>query len=98
MKLHEVIKVLLNNKNITQKDLCKKVKKSQTAMSQLMTGKYNFSEDTLIKISEVLEIPVPILHFLALEEKDVPENKIEIFKAINPAMNNLLNEVFNFKN
>lgn len=97
MKTFEVINSLLKNRNISQKELAKKIGKSETAISQLLTGKYNFSENTLKLISEFLDVPVPVLNFLALEESDVPIHKIEIYRALNPSVTDLLNEVFEFK-
>lgn len=95
MKIHEVINKLLNSRGISQKELSKKIGKSQTAVSQLLSGKYNFSESTLIKISDVLEIPVPILQFLALDESDIPEHKKELYRMLNPSMKRFLDEIFN---
>ncbi len=94
MKTHEVIKVLIKNKGISQKDLCKQVKISQTAMSFILNGRTEPKKETLEKISEALEVPVPIIKYLTLEEKDIPDNKKEIFKILNPSMESFIKEIF----
>lgn len=94
MKTHEVIKLLIKNKGLNQKELCKKVGISQTAMSFILTGKTEPKTETLEKISEAVEVPIAIIKYLTLEEKDIPEHKKEIFKMLNPSMEAFIKEIF----
>jgi len=95
MKRHDVIKLLLKRKGITQKELSKKIGISQTAISLILTGANNPSDDTFSKISTVLEVPIAIINYMTLSEKDIPESKREIFRILNPSMEAFLKKMFN---
>ena len=95
MKRHDVIKLLLKRKGITQKELSKNIGISQTAISLILTGANNPSDDTFAKISTVLEVPIAIINYMTLSEKDIPESKREIFRILNPSMEAFLKEMFN---
>ena len=74
MSIGEVLKILLKNKNITQTELAVKIGKSRTAVSQIVNGVYNPNQETLEKIANALEVPVPIIYFLTIDESDIPED------------------------
>jgi hypothetical protein len=45
-------------------------------------------------IAEQLEIPLPILFFLSLDENDVPEQKKDIFKILEPSLKGLIAQIY----
>lgn len=94
MSIGEVIKVLMKKKGITQVELAGRIGKSRTAISQILNGGYNPNPDTLDKISKVLEVPVPMIHFMAISEDDIPEEKRAIYKMLQPSMEKYLFEIF----
>jgi transcriptional regulator with XRE-family HTH domain len=94
MKIGEVINSIIKKKGITQIELAKKIGKSTTAVSQIINGAYDPNPETLDKICEVLEVPKSIIYFLTISEKDVPENKIELFKMLAPYIKDFLINVF----
>ena len=94
MKIGEVINSIIKKKGITQSELAKKIGKSPTAISQIIKGVYDPNPETLDKICEVLEVPKAIVYFLTISEKDVPENKVELYKMLAPSIKNFLVKVF----
>lgn len=94
MKIGEVISSIIKKKGITQIELSKKIGKSPTALSQIINGVYEPNPETLDKICEVLEVPKAIVYFLTISEKDVPENKIELYKMLAPSIKDFLVKVF----
>lgn len=89
MKIHETLKKLLKNKQISQIELAEKIGKSTTAVSQILTGAYNPTHKTLEKIAVVLNMPVTAIYLLSLDEKDLEQNKRDMYKALYPAIYNL---------
>ncbi len=94
MKIGEVINSIIKKKGITQIELAKKIGKSTTAVSQIINGAYDPNPETLDKICEVLEVPKSIIYFLTISEKDIPENKIELYKMLAPSIKDFLINVF----
>ncbi|WP_289054161.1 helix-turn-helix domain-containing protein [Carboxylicivirga marina] len=94
MKIGNSIKELRKEKGIKQLDLAKESGLSQTFLSQLEKGVKTPSLETLEKISKVLDIPVPVLTFLAIEEDMVSEDKKEMYKKMMPTLTGIVKEVF----
>ncbi|MGI9652217.1 helix-turn-helix domain-containing protein [Chryseobacterium sp. RLHN22] len=94
MTIGEVIKLLLKRKNISQLQLAEKIGKSTTAISQIVKGQYSPTAETLDKISKVVEVPVPIIHFLTISDKDIPDDKKQLYNLLAPSMNKFLNDIF----
>ncbi|GEN77501.1 helix-turn-helix domain-containing protein [Chryseobacterium hagamense] len=94
MTIGDVIKLLLKKKNITQLQLAEKIGKSTTAISQIVKGQYSPTTETLEKISKVVDVPVPVMHFLTISENDIPEDKKQLYNLLAPSMNKFLNEIF----
>ncbi|MCS3533104.1 helix-turn-helix domain-containing protein [Chryseobacterium sp. JUb7] len=94
MTIGEVIKLLLKKKNITQLQLAEKIGKSTTAISQIVKGQYSPTTETLEKISKVVDVPVPVMHFLTISENDIPDDKKQLYNLLAPSMNKFLNEIF----
>ncbi|WP_027380792.1 helix-turn-helix domain-containing protein [Chryseobacterium daeguense] len=94
MTIGQVIKILLKKKNITQLQLAEKIGKSTTAISQIVKGQYSPTSETLEKISKVVDVPVPVMHFLTISEKDIPDDKKQLYNLLAPSMNKFLNEIF----
>ncbi len=94
MKIGEVINLIIKKKGITQTELAKKIGKSTTALSQIINGVYDPNPETLDKICEALEVPKAIIYFLTISEKDVPNDKVELYKMLSPAIKDFLVKVF----
>lgn len=94
MKIGEVINLIIKKKGITQTELAKKIGKSTTALSQIINGVYDPNPETLDKICEVLEVPKAIIYFLTISEKDIPQDKLELYKMLAPTIKDFLVKVF----
>lgn len=98
MTLGEVIKFLLNKKGLTQAELSEKIGKSKTAVSQIINGAYSPNPETLQNISKILEVPVPVIYFLSISEKDIPEDKKQLYDLLSPLIQKYLFEIFSVEN
>lgn len=94
MKIGEVINSIIKKKGITQTELAKKIGKSTTALSQIINGVYDPNPETLDKICEALEVPKAIVYFLTISEKDVPDDKVELYRMLAPSIKDFLVKVF----
>ncbi|WP_053976890.1 helix-turn-helix domain-containing protein [Mangrovimonas xylaniphaga] len=94
MKLGEIIGKLIKKKGLTQKEVAHKIGKSTTALSQMINDVYEPNPETLDKICEVLDVPKPILHFMMISEEDIPEEKKEIYRILEPTIKEFIFSVF----
>ncbi len=94
MNLGNTIKNIRKKKGQTQKEFASLCGISQTYLSKIENNSKEPNLSTLKIISEKLEIPLPILFFLSMTETDIPENKREAFKIINPSIKSLVDEFF----
>jgi len=94
MKIGEVINLIIKKKGITQTELAKKIEKSPTALSQIINGVYDPNPETLDKICDALEVPKAIIYFLTISEKDIPKEKLELYKMLAPTIKDFLIKVF----
>ena len=61
MKLNEMIKLLRNNTNLTQKEMAKKLGVSLSSLQKYEYGDFKPSSDILKKMSEVFKVPVAVI-------------------------------------
>ncbi|MGD9994033.1 MAG: helix-turn-helix domain-containing protein [Salinivirgaceae bacterium] len=94
MQIGATIKKLRKEKGITQIDFSKRCGISQTYLSQIENDERNPTVDVLEKISNVLEIPYPVLSFLSITIDSVPEDKKEIYQRMEKVMFGLVEDVF----
>ena len=94
MEIGQVIGKLIKQKGMTQLEVAGKIGKSPTALSQIIKGAYSPNPDTLEKLCSVLEIPQPILYFLTISEKDIPEDKLDLYKMLAPALQDFVYRIF----
>lgn len=94
MKIGEVIRMILKRKGMTQMQLAAHIYKSQTSVSQIMTGKATPHPKTMEKIGAAFNIPVGMLWFFTLNKNDVPEDKRELFNMAWPAYREMLLTLF----
>jgi|LakMenEpi03Aug12_release.lakeMendotaPanAssembly.Ray.scaffolds.fasta_scaffold27763_2 transcriptional regulator with XRE-family HTH domain len=65
---------------------------TQTYLSQIESGSKTPSSIILNRISEHIGIPLPILMYMSIEEKDIDKSKIESFRILNPKILELIKE------
>jgi XRE family transcriptional regulator, regulator of sulfur utilization len=79
---------------IGQSDFAKQLGLSQTYLSLLEGGKKTPSTQVLELISKQSQYPMSVLLWLSLTEEDVPQSRVEFFKAIKPSCDNLVKAFF----
>jgi len=94
MKIGTTIKELRIQKAIKQGDLANRIGISQTSLSLIESGVKQPSQDTLKKVCAILEIPQPFIYYLSLEESDIPDNKKDLFKALEPKLRKDIKSLF----
>ena len=94
MTIGQVIGKLIKKRGLTQLVVANKIGKSTTALSQMINGVYDPNPETLDKICEVLDVPKPILHFMMISEEDIPEEKKEIYRILEPSIKEFIFSVF----
>lgn len=94
MDLGTTIKKLRKQKSMTQEYFASKCGITQTYLSQIENNQKEPNLSTLKKLSEVLEVPLPIMFYLSLNEEDVIPEKRKAFGMIDPSIKSLVNEFF----
>nr|WP_321451465.1 helix-turn-helix transcriptional regulator [uncultured Carboxylicivirga sp.] len=94
MKIGNSIKELRKEKGVKQIDLAQLSGISQTYLSQIEKGLKKPKLDALEKISKALDIPLPVLSFLALEEDMVSVEKREMYNKMMPTITSIVKDVF----
>ena len=94
MKINKTIKEFRIQKGIKQGDLAERICISQTSLSLIESGVKQPSQETLKKVCDIFEIPQPFIYYLSLEESDIPENKRELFKNLEPKLKQDIKSLF----
>lgn len=98
MKIGAVIKAIRTKNGLTQIELAERCGITQTYLSQIENDLKEPNISTLKEISKNLNIPLPILFFLSLDDTDVDPQKREAFKMINGPVKSMINEFFHIGN
>jgi transcriptional regulator with XRE-family HTH domain len=94
MDLGRTIAELREKKGLKQGDLAERTGITQSYLSQIESNKREPNISTLKSICKILEIPLPIIFFLSIDDKDFPERKKEAFVMLQPLIKNLINDLF----
>lgn len=98
MNIGNTIRDIRKNKQLTQGQLANACGVTQTYLSLIESNQKDPTVSTLRKIADQLNMPLPILFFLSIDENDIPEGKKETFQLIGNSMKALINEFFNARN
>jgi transcriptional regulator with XRE-family HTH domain len=94
MDLGTTIKNLRKQGGQTQTEFATICGITQTYLSQIENNQKEPNLSVLAEISKQLNIPVPILFFLSLNEEDVPANKRQTFMIMAQPIKSFINELF----
>lgn len=86
MDIGKAIKLLLQKRNMSQKDLAQAAGLSETTISLILTKKSRPRTDTLEAIAKVLDVSPEMLLFLGLNKDDVPADRKHIYDAMWPVL------------
>lgn len=91
MDIGQAIKTLRNKQNMTQGDLASRIGMSVNAVSSWELGKSFPPKESIKRICDAFQIPESYLMLSTVEEKDIPENKRVLYRALlEPLRNELL--------
>lgn len=96
MDLGSTIRRIRKQKGQTQEKFAKLCDISQTYLSQVENNQREPNLSTLKVISLQLDVPLPILFFLSLNEEDVHPAKRHAFNIVSPSVKSLIGEFFTF--
>lgn len=94
MNLGKAIKEARSKKGFRQNEFAAICDITPSYLSQIENNQKDPNLSTLKVIGAKLEVPLPILFFLSLDEEDVKPEKKNAFSMINPAVKSLVNEFF----
>jgi transcriptional regulator with XRE-family HTH domain len=94
MNLGTTIKNFRIQKGIKQNSLAEQCDITQTYLSQIENNVKEPNLSTLKVICKHLGIPVPVLFFLSLDEKDIKPEKRASYKHIEPSIKSMISEFF----
>lgn len=94
MDLGIVIKNIRKQKGQTQDEFATICGITQTYLSQIESNLKEPNLSTLKSIADKLNVPLPILFYLSLNEEDITPHKRKAFEIINPSVKSLVSEFF----
>lgn len=94
MNIGKVIKDTRKQRKQTQTEFALSCGITQTYLSQIENNVKEPNLSTLKTISSNLDIPLPIMFFMSLNEDDISPEKRKAFEIINPSVKSLINEFF----
>ena len=78
----------------TQIDFAERIGITQAYLSQIENGKKQPSTEVLQKIADFFEVPLPILFWFGVEERDIKPNKVEHFRFLKPMIDKMIKSIF----
>ena len=90
MNIGKIIKELRLKNGMTQEELSLRLGVTRPYIHMLEDGERNASPDLMDGMAIVFDIPVSIISFMAMEEKDIPEKKREAFKKLKPSIDDMI--------
>jgi len=94
MQIGKTIKAIRRKRNITQCEFSKQLGMTQSYMSLVENGLKNPSDNMIKKVSDIFDIPTPVLVWYAICDEDVKENLRKDFNFIKPIIDKMINDTF----
>lgn len=90
MNLGNTIKRIRKNQGLTQLDLAIRCGITQTYLSQIESNSKEPNLSTLKMISSKIDVPLPIIFFLSMNEDDILPEKRPAFEILQPSLKNFI--------
>jgi transcriptional regulator with XRE-family HTH domain len=94
MNIGNAIKIVRKQKSLSQTALAEMTGLTQKALSEIERGGVSPHTKSLEKICQALDIPMPLLYFIAIEEQDIPEDRRFLYEQLYGPFRNLAFELF----
>ena len=82
MEIGDAIRKLRMWREVTQKELAQRIGLSANALCAIELNRSFPGKDTITKVCRELGVPVGYLLFFVLEEKEIPQDKRELFRIL----------------
>jgi transcriptional regulator with XRE-family HTH domain len=79
---------------LNQSEFAKLIGITQTYLSQIETGAKTPNISVLETIAKEFEIPLPIIFWMSIEEKDIAEHKRYYFRFLKPTVDAMIDSLF----
>lgn len=96
MILGEVVKGLRLRKGLTQEEVCRIANITQGFYSSIENGGTP-SMETLCRLSQVFDLPVFFLVWMATEKHDIPRHQRGWYNTLKPVLDNIIEEAITTK-
>jgi transcriptional regulator with XRE-family HTH domain len=95
MNIGQAVKELRKRKfpEMKQYQFAKRIGITQTYLSQLENGQKQASTEVLQNVADACNIPLAILFWFSIEEKDIVTRKQAAFKMLKPSIDIMINEL-----
>ena len=93
MDLGNTISTIRKRKGFTQIEFANKCNITQSYLSQIESNKREPNISIVKIISKNLDIPLPVIFFLSMNESDIDETKVESFRVINKSVKTLITDI-----
>lgn len=90
MKIGSIIKAERKKRRLSQNQLAARCGITVTYLSLIENDKKEPTVSLLRTIAENLNLPLPILLFMSLDDEDIPESKKEFFNIVKPSIDSML--------
>lgn len=94
MDLGSTIKSIRKRRGKTQVEFASQCGITQAYLSKIEGNQKDPNLSLINRISEALQVPVPLLFFLSMTEDDIPEHKRQYFLGLAPSIKAFINELF----
>lgn len=94
MNIGKAIKILLEKKGITQKELAARTQLTQTTISLLINGETQPRKETLELVAKSLDVTPEILYLLSINKDDVPEDRKQVYDLVWPQIESTIVNLF----
>jgi len=94
MQIGKAIKKARTAKGIEQGKLAKLCNVSQTHLSLIENDKKEPSFKLVRAIEKNLDVPLSVLMYLSISEEDISDEKKDLFKSLNPSIQQLIKTLY----
>ena len=94
MEIGNAIRKIRRDKDLKQMELAESVGITQSYLSGIEKGNKNPSSIVLDRIANYFKIPLAVIYWNSLEEKDIDPLKVDAFRVLKPSVDGLINEMF----
>jgi transcriptional regulator with XRE-family HTH domain len=95
MNIGTGIKKVRKNKGFNQQSFAEKVGITQSYLSLIESNSKKPSTEVLEKIANVAGIALPVLFWFTIDENDIDEKKLEMYRLLKPSVDKLITDLFN---